>query len=311
MTRTRLQFKDRKEWLGARTQGIGASEAATVVGLNPYETPYQLWRRKMGLDAPKDETFAMKFGHYAEDAVARFFSDEAGVKVIDSSAPDFMFIDKSKPFLRVSPDRLYWLPDMPKNDDNKGILECKTTQKQIDADDLPKTWFCQLQMNLGVANYTKGALAWLSQGREFDYVNVDFNADFYGWLSGEIEKFWVDNIQGKKEPDIVSVDDVLKKFARPNDGKTVEASEEVWAHVLKLREARKALAELEEQAKISEDAIKMFLSDADTLTRAGEPLVTWRSSTSARLDTKAFKADHADLYAKYAKESVSRRFLLK
>ncbi|MBR6250716.1 MAG: YqaJ viral recombinase family protein [Bacteroidales bacterium] len=309
--RTRLQFKNREEWLEARTQGIGASEVATIVGLNPYETPYQLWRRKMGMDAPKQETFAMKAGHYMEEAVARFFADESGVKVIDSTAPDFMFIDKNKPFLRVSPDRLYWLPNMPKNDDNKGILECKTTQKQIDPDDLPKTWFCQVQMNLGVAHYEHGALAWLTAGREFGYVNIDFAPDFFEWLSGEVEKFWVDNILGKQEPDIVNVDDVLKKFARPTDGKAIEADSEIIAHILKLRDARKAIAQLEEQAKLSEDAIKLFLADAETLTQAGETLATWKSTTSARLDTKALKADMPDIYAKYAKESISRRFLLK
>ena len=43
MTRTRLIFNSREEWLAARNEGIGASEVASVLGLNPWETPYQLW----------------------------------------------------------------------------------------------------------------------------------------------------------------------------------------------------------------------------------------------------------------------------
>lgn len=311
MIRTRLQFNSRNEWLNARTQGIGASEVATIVGLNPYETPYQLWRRKMGLEPPKEETFAMRFGHYAEEAVAKFFSDEANVEIINSTAPDFMFINPEKPFLRVSPDRLFWLPNMVKNDDNKGVLECKTTQKKIDSDDLPKTWFCQVQMNLGVANYQRGALAWLTAGREFGYVNIDFDADFFGWLSDEVEKFWVDNIVGKKEPEITNIEDVLKKFASPAVGKSIEATDEVLTAITKLKEVREAIAKLEATAKESEDVIKFFLSDAETLTQHGETIATWRSSTSSRLDTKALKTDMPEVYTKYAKESVSRRFLLK
>ena len=62
---------NREEWLDVRKSGIGSSEVATIVGLNPFETPYQLWRRKRGLDAPQEENFAMKAGHYLEDAVEK------------------------------------------------------------------------------------------------------------------------------------------------------------------------------------------------------------------------------------------------
>lgn len=311
MKRTRLTFHNRAEWLEARTQGIGASEVATVVGLNPYETPYQLWRRKMGLETPKQETFAMKAGHYLEDAVAKFYSDASGREVINSTAPDFMFVNENKPFLRVSPDRLVWLPNMPKNDDNKMILECKTTQKAIDPDNLPKHWFCQVQMNMGVAGYEHSSLAWLTAGREFDYRDIDFAPDFYGWLVEEVEKFWVDNIQNKKEPESMSVEDVIVRYQKCTNGKAIEATPEILVAMTKLKEVRAEIAKLEADGKACEDAIKIFLSDAETLTNQGVTLATWRNSTSSWLDTKAFKADYPDLYAKYAKETDSRRFLIK
>ena len=78
MSYTIIRPKDRNEWLEHRKSGIGSSEVATILGLNPWETPYQLWRRKVGLDEPKTETFAMKAGHYLEDAVAQFWHDDTG-----------------------------------------------------------------------------------------------------------------------------------------------------------------------------------------------------------------------------------------
>ncbi|WP_308006141.1 YqaJ viral recombinase family protein, partial [uncultured Porphyromonas sp.] len=57
------KFNNREDWLESRTEGIGASDIATIVGLNPYETPYSLWRRKLGLDPAKEETLPMKLGH--------------------------------------------------------------------------------------------------------------------------------------------------------------------------------------------------------------------------------------------------------
>ena len=75
MATTIIRPANREEWLTHRQEGIGSSEVATILGLNPWETPYQLWRRKKGLDAPKEETFAMKAGHYLEDAVSMFWLD--------------------------------------------------------------------------------------------------------------------------------------------------------------------------------------------------------------------------------------------
>ena len=59
MSTTVIRPKDRNEWLKVRESGIGSSEVATIVGLNPWETPYQLWRRKMGIDPAKEENFTI------------------------------------------------------------------------------------------------------------------------------------------------------------------------------------------------------------------------------------------------------------
>jgi len=226
MSNTVIRPKDRAEWLEYRKDGIGSSEVATILGLNPWETPYQLWRRKKGLDAPKDETFAMKAGHYLEDAVSQFWADATGREVIKSSAGDWLFKNNEKGFLQASPDRTYWLDDH-RNPNNKGILECKTTQMSIDPDDLPKHWFCQVQYLLGVSEFKQGSLAWLCSGREFGYKDIAFVPDFFGWMIEEVERFWVDNIIGNVEPEATTVTDVITKYARHTEGKIIEVSDDI------------------------------------------------------------------------------------
>ena len=52
----------RETWLDVRRQGIGSSDAAAAVGLNPYQSQLELWMHKTGkgnlLPAvdPNDET---------------------------------------------------------------------------------------------------------------------------------------------------------------------------------------------------------------------------------------------------------------
>lgn len=255
----------REEWLECRRLGIGSSEIATIVGFTPLETPYQLWRRKTGQDPAKSEPFAMKAGHYLEDAVAQFWRDEMGCDIIKRSAVDYIMINLEKPFMRVSPDREYWLRDMPRNAQNNGILECKTTQKAIDGDDLPKHWFCQVQYQLGVAELQEGSLAWLCSGREFSYKNLAFVPDFFAWLAAEVERFWVDNIQGGQESEAVSVQDVLLKFDRHTEGKTAEVSDEIFEAYKSLKDIRRELAELGERKAALDDKIKLCFRNAEAL----------------------------------------------
>ena len=313
MSNTIIRPKDRTEWLKYRESGIGSSEVATIVGLNPWETPYQLWRRKVGLDAPKQENFAMKAGHYLEDAVSLFWQDETGQQVIKSSAGDWLIRDDERPYLQVSPDRTYWLADMPHSNENKGILECKTTQMTIDEDDIPKHWFVQVQYQLGVAGYQHGSLAWLTQGRNFGYKDLAFVPDFFAWLVEEVDKFWLDNIQGKQEPTAANVQDILLKYNRHMDGKIVEVNDEIFAAYQELKEVRDELSAIEEKKAALEEKIKLGFGDAEAISYAGQTLATWKApKPSNKFDAKAFTAAHPDLAKEFTFQTQgARRFLLK
>lgn len=313
MSNTIIRPKDRAEWLKYRQNGIGSSEVATIVGLNPWETPYQLWRRKMGLDAPKEENFAMRAGHYLEDAVSMFWQDETGRQIIKSSAGDWIIRDDERPYMQVSPDRTYWLQDMPRNNENKGILEIKTTQKSIDEDDIPKHWFCQLQYQLGVAGYQYGSLAWLTQGREFGYKDMTLVPDFFSWLVEEVDKFWIDNIQGKKEPTSANIQDILLKYNSHTDGKVVEVNDEIFSAYKDLKSVKEELSMLEEKKTVLEEKIKMGFGDAEAISYGGQTLATWKApKPSSKFDTKAFTVAHPDLAKEFTiPYQGARRFLLK
>lgn len=307
--------KSREAWLELRKGGIGSSEVGTILGLNPYETPYQLWRKKKGLDAPTPENFAMRAGHYLEDAVSLFYQDETGNEIIKSSAGDWLIINNERPFLRVSPDRTCWKRGMARKHDNKGIVECKTTQKEIDGDSLPQHWFCQLQYQLGVAELNWGAIAWLTAGREFGYRDLTFDKDFYDWMIEEVTRFWVDCIQGNQEPLAINVEDVILKSPRHIAGKTLDADEQIIAELAELKEVREELAALDQRKKAIEESIKMTMGDAEALVlpNTDDVLCTWKAGKDrTKFDDKRFAQEHPDMYAQYTKTTAgTRTFLIK
>ena len=308
-----------QEWLDQRTLGIGSSEVGTILGVNPWETPYQLWRRKLGIDPPKQENDAMRWGHYLEDAIAQAFQDTTGKTIIKASAGDWLAVDKQRDYLRVSPDRTYWLGDSRSNS-AKGIVECKSTRLKFEDGDVPQYWFTQLMYQLGVMGYQEGYLAWLQRDTlDFGTMQVKFDQDFYAFMVDRLEQFWNVNLIGGKEPDIVNIDDMMLKYTRSNPGKTIEVTDEIMADINELKIIKPQLDELTKQKKEIEERIKFAMADAETLCLPGtlesnpKAVATWKSAKdSTKFDQDAFKADHPDLYDQYCKTVPgTRRFLVK
>lgn len=315
-----IRAKNHNEWLDARKGGIGASEIGTILGVNPYETPYQLWRKKMGLDAPAPENFLMKAGHYLEDAIAHFCADATGVEIVKQSSDEFVVVNKEKQFLRVSPDRYAWLPNVRHTAANKVIIECKSTQRNVSEDDIPLTWFSQVIYQLGVCEMEQAYLAWLISGRDFGFKHITFDKDFYNdVIVAEVERFWTDNIVGGKEPDLINAEDIKVKYPLHEPLKMVEATPELLEKYDTLVATNAEIKRLSEIKAEAENALKFAIGDAEGLVApetAGErarTLATWKApKPSEKFDEKAFAEANPELHSQYLTTvQGGRRFSLK
>lgn len=75
----------RDDWLEVRKHGIGSSDAAAAVGLNPYKSQLTLWMEKTGRDAelpkpdPEDTTAPVYWGTLLEPIVAASYTKQTGL----------------------------------------------------------------------------------------------------------------------------------------------------------------------------------------------------------------------------------------
>ena len=315
-----LTHKNHQEWLKSREKGIGSSEVATVLGVNPYQTPYQLWLIKTGrVKVEEKENFLMKAGHYLEDAISHFCADEARLEIVKNSASEFIVVNKEKEFLRVSPDRYAFPIDARHTKENKVIIECKSTQNQVDKDDISKYWFTQVSYQLGVTELNRAYLAWLTQGRSFDYKIINFDPDFFAFIAEEVERFWVDCVLGGMEPALSNLSDVLIKYPRHEEGKSKVADIELIDMWAELKDINTEIKRLQSTKEEIESAIKTSMLDAERLIIPAEKdtpertIATWRASKeSKKFDVEAFREAEPEIYAKYLREvSGSRRFSIK
>lgn len=137
-----------KEWLKQRKKGIGGSDAAAIVGQNPYKNIMQLWEEKTGRRKPDDisNKDCVIFGKNAEAPMREIFKLDYPQYAVEHQE----FVTVSNPeweFIRGSFDGVL----TEKETGKKGVLEIKTTnilqsmQKEKWVGDMvPQNYYCQI-----------------------------------------------------------------------------------------------------------------------------------------------------------------------
>lgn len=305
---------NKEQFRATRSRGIGSSEIGAVLGVDPYCTPYQLWCKKTGRG---DEFNGNKYtiaGTRLEKVVVEYFEEATGAKMIPGYEGDVTFFHPDLPHVLATPDRPYH------RDGVRGILECKTTQRNIDPDFLPESWFCQAQYQAAVLNATPDdtlveeiSIAWLFRGLDFHYHTFEYDPAFGAYLIEQADKFWREHVIADVPPEAATASDVEKAHGRHTAGKVIQATDELLQEWEKLVAVRDRIKILEAERDEIIERFKLIMKDAEAVQYYEETLVTWRNSKPVvRLDSKALKAEMPDVWQKYAKENApTRPFLVK
>lgn len=86
-------------------------------------------------------------------------------------------------------------------------------------------------------------------------------------------------------------------------------SNEIKSKVVELRELRRMADEIAAEIETLQDAIKSHMDAAGVDTIAGTDYkITYKSVTTSRFDTIAFRKDNPEIAAAYMKATTTRRF---
>lgn len=153
----RIQFKTKSEWLRARKGKIGGSDAAAVLGLNPYKTNQELYEEMIGVRTAADisDKPYVIYGTKAEEHIRALFALDHPEYQVDYYG-DNMLVNGKYPFAHASLDgELIELET-----GRKGIFECKTTElfssmskEKWDGDNIPDNYYIQVLHYLMVTEY--------------------------------------------------------------------------------------------------------------------------------------------------------------
>lgn len=290
----------RAEWLEYRKQGIGGSDAATVVGLNPYSSKLELWADKVGIMPEKADNEAMRIGRDLEDYVAKRFCEATGKKVKRANA---MFAHDEYDFIRADVDRVVV-------GENAG-LECKTTSVWNKSDfgegEIPLHWLCQCRHYMNVMKFERMYLAVLVLGKGFYHYEIDRDDEEGQALLGAEIDFWNDHVKANVRPapdGSESAARAMKAITPEYDVDTtflfgaddlIERREDIQAQIKGLQAQEEAL---------KQQVICLLGAHDNALTERYR--VLYGETSRSSIDSKALKADYPELYEKYSKESKTR-----
>lgn len=82
---------------------------------------------------------------------------------------------------------------------------------------------------------------------------------------------------------------------------------ELESKARELRQLQALIEEAQQEAEAIKDAIKAAMGDSEALV-AGEYKITWKSVTTARIDTSALKKALPEVAAAFTRETTVRRF---
>lgn len=296
-----------QEWLEIRRGGIGGSDAAAIVGLDRYRSPFAVYADKLGLSPEREDNEAMRQGRDLEDYVAQRFTEATGKKVRRCNDtlqhPEY-------PRLLANIDRLVV--------GEKALLECKTTsvlnKAKFAQGEYPPNYYVQCMHYLAVTGLQRCYLAVLVLNQGFHVFTVDRDEDEIAALIAAEMRFWDAHVAKQVPPlpdGTESASSVIKGLypeAREKEATTLYGQEQKIKTYLELTAQIDAL---EKERDATKQALQLELGNAEVGHAHGYQ-VEWRNQSRRNLDTDRLKKEQTALYEQYLKPpQVTRVFKIK
>lgn len=307
----------RDDWLAVRRTGIGSSDAAAAVGLNPYKSPLELWLEKTGRDAglpkadPQDEGSPMYWGNILEPIVASHYTRRTGHRVRKINAV----------LQHPDPDKAWMLANIDREVIGTAevqILECKTaglTGARLWKDGVPEYVQLQVQHQLAVTGKRAADVAVLLGGQDLEIHRIERDDPLIDRLIALEQAFW-HYVEADTPPPAdgsASAETALRCLYPLDAGNTVDFSEDraLSATFADWMSVRQTLAETEKlEAQLKQTLQQAMGSASKALFETGT--VTWKKAKDAEgLDVAKLLADLPELRERYRLvKPGSRRFLV-
>lgn len=298
-----------EEWLRWRQKGIGGSDVAPILGISKWSSVVDIWLSKTNQkhdDCVQNE--AMTWGHILEPVIRNHYREVTGKKVIEVHA---ILQNEEHPYMLANIDGLTETPS-----GEPAILECKCVSEykrsEWDNDSVPYYYVVQAMHYMVVTGISVTYFAALVGGNSFIIREVHADKEMQKMLVAIEADFWrkVVNMERPAPDASDACKDLLDSIYSGGISEKIVLPDEAVEWLDLYLEATELENDAKERKQLASNNLKAIMGDYNMATCLGHT-VSWKPVSSERFDSKAFKEAEPELYAKYVKTSVSRRFQIK
>jgi putative phage-type endonuclease len=172
--------------------GIGGSDIGTVAGLNPYASPWDLWRRKTDQAPEPTQNPAMEWGNRLEPAIRQKYVDDTGLIV---HVPWESLFHPDIKFARATPDGIVveQAEDLADQSRWQHIVQCKNVGTWVEKAwiDAPPAYVqLQEQWEMFVVGLARADIAALIGGNDFRIYTIHRDDKIIADLLSIASDFW-------------------------------------------------------------------------------------------------------------------------
>lgn len=310
----------KEQWLEARKCGIGGSDAASILGLNPYKSSVSVYIEKVDyihgvsmsdkningckIDNSNEEAnYRMELGNKLEDFVANEFSLKTGLKVRNVNG---ILKNDKYPFAIANIDRAVV--------GEKAFLECKVTNsysKKVWQMGVPIHYQIQVNHYMAVTGATHCYVAALIGNEELIIHRIDRDEEIIDEIMKLEAMFWDKCILGGEIPaPDGSLDYSIVLQGLYKDSKDEELILFEQEKLLdRYDEITAIYKEIEVERKKIEQYIQVQMKEYE-VGFIGDRRITWKKQSRNTIDTKKLKKEYPEIAAECMKTTASRVFRL-
>ena len=297
-----------EDWLEYRKLGIGGSDASVVCGINRYKSPVELWMEKTNQMPHQEAGEAAYWGTQLESLVKTDFTKRTGIEVTQTNQ---LLQSAEHPFMLANLDGICEHPEL-----GTCVFEAKTAtafKSNEWENSIPDEYRIQVQHYLSVTGYAGAYIAVLIGGNTFRWKFIERDDRLIAMLIELEANFW--NHVKDLTPPSVDGSEASSKFLAAQFPNSIPKSHIILPDsasdlILQYDIACEKLDTITEQKLEAENLLKQMLGSHEAGI-IGSHIITWKSVSQERLDSKTLKAEHPTLYQKYASKTSYRRFAIK
>lgn len=290
-----IDYEDEETWHLLRQKRIGGSDVGAILGVNPYKSIIDVY-----IDKTEGSTFkgneATHWGHMLESVVMKEFASKHNELEV-YEAP-YSIVGE---YVIANVDGVV----RSKETGEYGILEIKTTNafnsKAWEEDEIPQSYYAQVQHYLSMTGYTYAYIAVLIGGQKYKEFYIERSEEDIALIEEKTNAFYFDNIVLGVPPMPDGSDaymEYLKKKALELESNEVVELDELEEKAKKINELVARQKDLEKQENLlKEEILTEMLAQGTRKATAGSFKFNIQSRKAT--DMKEFEKAHPDLVKSY------------